>query len=195
MANEPAGLRLGRIERFVLETAGAWDGSGGLVIEPSERSLRQSLLRAAKRLEVAGLLTRARVWRCRRVRDVRRAQPYLAEGRFWVRRDATRRHCVERVAVWRTAFGEGILRQYRTELRLGQRIRWDDERVSAARHFADYKWRDPEIFRASIAAHDHRGEARHPDEEEIHEARDEYLPRRGNRFATRERSPSPRSSG
>ena len=134
MANRLTGVRLGRHERFLLSHAGSTLGIPPLVIDPAEapRSTQQDLLRAAMKLESAGLIERHPVYKERRARDRRRERPHFHAGRFWTYTDPSRRHYVRRIAIWRTNFGEAILEEFLVELRLGRPIRWNDRRVARA---------------------------------------------------------------
>ena len=138
MANRLTGMRLGRHERFLLSHAGSSLGITPLVIDPAEapRSTQQGLLRAALKLESAGLIERHPVYKEQRARDPRRERPHFHAGRFWTYTDPSRRLYVRRIAIWRTNFGEGILQEFLVELQLARPIRWDDRRVARAEAWA-----------------------------------------------------------
>ena len=91
MANRLTGVRLGRHERLLLDSAGSSQGITPLVLDPADapRSTQQGLLRAALKLEAAGLIERHPVYKERRVRDRRRERPHFHARRL-------QRACFER---------------------------------------------------------------------------------------------------
>ena len=100
MANRLTGVRLGRHERLLLESAGSTLGITPTLIDPeAPRSTQQGLLRAAMKLESAGLIERHPVYKERRARDPRRERPHFHAGRFWTYTDPSRRHYVRRIAI------------------------------------------------------------------------------------------------
>jgi hypothetical protein len=178
MANRLTDVQLGRHERFLLNHAGSVTGITPLVIDPAEapRSTRQGLLRAAMKLESAGLIERHPVSKECRARDQRRERPHFHADRFWTYTDPSRRHYVRRIAIWRTSFGEAILREFLVELRLDRRIRWDDRRVARAEARACQHTSDYTMNRDRLEQQDDRFRERQLGEEEAREERREYLP-------------------
>ncbi len=178
MANRLTGVRLGRHERFLLESAGSTLGIPPLVIDPTEapRSTRQGLLRAAIKLESAGLIERHPVYRERRARDRRRERPHFHAGGFWTYTDPSRRLYVRRIAILRTNFGEAILEEFLVELRLGRPIRWDDRRVARAEARARQHTSEYTMNRDRVEQLDDRFRERPLEEEKAREERREYLP-------------------
>jgi hypothetical protein len=158
MANRLTGVRLGRHERFLLSHAGSSQGITPLVIDPAEapRSTQQGLLRAAMKLEAAGLIERHQLCKEGRARDPRRERPHFHADRFWTYTDPRRRHYVRRIAIWRTSFGEGIRQEFLVELQLGRPIRWNDRRVARAEAWARRHPPDGGLIRDLVEQHDDR---------------------------------------
>ena len=177
MANRLKGTRLGRHERFLLSHAGSSQGITPLEIDPAEapRSTRQGLLRASMKLESAGLIERHQLYKEQRVRDRRRERPHFHADRFWTYADPSRRHYVRRIAIWRTSFGEAILREFRVELRLARAIRWSDRRVARAETCARHL-PDAEPIDILVEERDDRFQELDLEAEEAREERREYLP-------------------
>jgi hypothetical protein len=178
MANRLTGVRLGRHERFLLSHAGSSQGITPLVIDPAEapRSTQQGLLRAAMKLEAAGLIERHQLCKEGRARDPRRERPHFHADRFWTYTDPRRRHYVRRIAIWRTSFGEGIRQEFLVELQLGRPIRWNDRRVARAEAWARRHPPDGGLIRDLVEQHDDRFRDRPLEQEEAREERREYLP-------------------
>jgi hypothetical protein len=177
VANRLTGVRLGRHERFLLSHAGSSQGITPLVIDPAEapRSTQQGLLRAALKLESAGLIERHPLYKEGRVRDPRRERPHFHADRFWTYTDP-RRQYVRRIAIWRTSFGEAIHQEFLVELQLAHPIRWDDRRVAGAEAWARRHPRDGGLIRDLVEQQDDRFRDRPLEQEEAREERREYLP-------------------
>jgi hypothetical protein len=176
VANRLTGVKLGRHERFLLSHAGPSQGITPLLIDPeAPRSTQQGLLRAAMKLEAAGLIERHQVYKEQRVRDPRRERPHFHADRFWTYTDPTRRHYVRRIAIWRTSFGEAIRQHFLVELQLARPIPWNDRRVARAEVWARHH-PDAGLIDTLVEQHDDRFRERHPEEEEAREERREYLP-------------------
>ena len=177
MANRLTGMRLGRQERLLLESAGSTLGITPTLIDlEAPQSTQQGLLRAAMKLESAGLIERHPVYKERRARDLRRERPHFHAGRFWTYSDPSRRLYVRRVAILRTNFGEAILQEFLPELRLGRPIRWDDHRVARAEARARQHTPDYTMNRDRVEQQDDRFRERQLEEEEARDQRREYLP-------------------
>jgi hypothetical protein len=177
MANRLTGVQLGRHQRFLLSHAGSSQGIPPLVIDPeAPRSTQQGLLRAAMKLESAGLIERHQLYKEQRVRDPRRERPHFHAGRFWTYTDPTRRQYVRRIAIWRTSFGEGICQEFLVELQLGRAIRWDDRRVARAEAWARRHLPDVGLIETVVEQQDDRFQELHLEQEEAREERREYLP-------------------
>jgi hypothetical protein len=95
--------------------------------------VRETLRRAAVKLERVHLLERHRMVVYTRARDPRGERLIFRDGAFWKRADPTRAHRVRRNVVWLSPFGHQIVARYRSQLEWGDPIRWDAQTVLAAR--------------------------------------------------------------
>jgi hypothetical protein len=149
------GVRLGKMERFLLSRAPTSDAMFGYVIDDADRSIREQLRRAAVKLERVGLVERLSLGVHVRARDVRREGLRFSKGRFWRYVDPTRAHAVRRNVVWKSPFGLEIYLLYRAQLEAGSPIRWDERSVRNAKSRAAYKSMDRRWqFRHVIEAHE-----------------------------------------
>jgi hypothetical protein len=145
------GVRLGRMERYLLSRAPTPEALHGYVIDDADRSIREQLRRAAVTLEGKGLVERLPLGVYVRARDTRREGLRFHKGRFWVHADPTRAHAVRRNVVWKSPFGFEIYLLYRDQLDAGMPIRWDAGRVLRAERRAASKAMDRQFyFRAAI---------------------------------------------
>ena len=138
-------VQLGRNERWLLRTAASPTALFGYVIDAPDRSTREGLRRAAKKLRLRQPVVVRRMRVYTRARDPRREGLIYQSGRFWTRPDASRAHAVRRNVVWRSEFGEQILRRYRFELTHKRPIRWDPDSVALAHRVAQWRGGDPHI--------------------------------------------------
>jgi len=141
-------VRLGKMERYLLDKAPSPEALYGYVIGDPDRSVREGLRRAAKKLEQVGLVERLPLGVYVRARDARREGLHFADGRFWRYVDPSRAHAVRRNVIWLSPFGAQIMLLYGDQLRSGATIRWDARTVLAAeartRHKSidrGYQWR------------------------------------------------------
>lgn len=136
------GVRLGKMERYLLDQAPSPEASYGFLIDDPVRSVREGVRRAAKKLERVGLVERLRLGVYARARDARREGLQFADGRFWRYVDPTRAHAVRRNVIWLSPFGFEIILLYGDQLRSGAAIRWDARAVLAAQARARHKSSD-----------------------------------------------------
>lgn len=151
-----SGVRLGRMERALLLRAPSAEAMYGYMIDEPDRSVREQLRRATRKLEGIGLIEVMRLDTYIHVRDPRRAQLQFSGTGFWRYPAPTRRHAVKRNVVWLSPFGEEIVSRYRTYLRSGRALRWDAREIQMAERAAD-RWSSPrrrEIRRDAFAEHD-----------------------------------------
>ena len=138
------GVRLGKMERWLLLHAPGPDALFGLVLDEPDAAVRDQLRRAACKLERVRLLEHERMQVYVRARDPRRERLVLHNGRLWLRTDSTRAHAVRRNVVWQSPFGFELVLRYRPQLATGTAIRWDRRTVMRA------------FERASVRSRDHR---------------------------------------
>ena len=183
-----AGLRLGRVERLLLVAAprSSHDIGAYVNLPKSDPAIAAVRLRAAHRLEAAGLLELERIPTAGRVPDPRRELPVYEAGRFWRYADPVRIQVHWRVAMWRTPLGDGVRIFFDRELTTpGKRIRWDAARVEKACRYAEAH-PVPPARRGRMLAEARRALARTPTLDEVEERqlgsprpgprRTEYLP-------------------
>jgi hypothetical protein len=132
------GVRLGKMERWLLLHAPTHEALFGLVLDQPDRGVREQLGRAAVKLEHVGLVDRARMRVYVRARDPRAERLIFQDNRFWLREDPSRAHGVRRNVVWLTPFGLQIVLRYRPQLAGGAPIRWDPRTVHRARECAPF---------------------------------------------------------
>lgn len=123
------GVRLGKMERWLLLEAPSPETLGGFKIDDPDAQIREQLRRATVKLEGVGLVERLRMQVYVRARDPRREGVVYKNHAFWLREDQSRAHRVRRNVVWRTPFGEQILLRYGPQLSGGGSIRWDAQTV------------------------------------------------------------------
>jgi hypothetical protein len=139
-----SGVRLGKVERWLLINASSPDRHFGLVLDArgQSRSAQEAVLRGARKLARVGLLEVERVATWISVRDPRRLEPKYRDGAFYRWDDPTRSRLVWRLAVWLSQFGFQVSIRYRTELMEGRPIRWDPEEVRHVEKVAAARWVD-----------------------------------------------------
>lgn len=122
----PTGLRLGKLERFLLLEAPRPEAKEGLAVKGSTRAETEALLRAARKLWKASLLFRG--WAEEEKQTKQRYRPnwwFDKETGQWVcyGGGSVRRKYRHRV-VWRTALGQAVVDCLGDKLRGRERIRW-----------------------------------------------------------------------
>jgi len=122
----------------------------GLVLDASDRSVREQHRRASAKLERVGLLERATMQLYVRARDPRRESLLFLDGRFYRRTDPSRAHAVRRNVVWKSPFGFEIVLRYRPQLEAGTPIRWDARTVKRAHSQAEEHWINRDIRQVVI---------------------------------------------
>lgn len=142
------GVRLGKMDRWLLTHAPTPDAIFGLVLDEPDPSTRETVRRAAVKLEKVGLLERHRMQVYVRASDPRAQGLVFRDGAFWRRADATRAHAARRNVVWLSPFGFQIVLRYRSQLESGEPIRWDARTVNRA--FEKRKWMNSELRRVQL---------------------------------------------
>lgn len=127
------GVRLGKMERWLLLNAPSPEALYGHPLDEADRVIREQLRRASVKLERVGLVKRARMRVYVRARDPRAERLIFRDNGFWSREDPSRAHCVRRNVVWLTPFGFQIRLRYGAQLTSGAPIRWDPRTVRQAR--------------------------------------------------------------
>jgi hypothetical protein len=130
------------MKRDLLLRAPPPEALDGLVLDASDRSVREQIRRASVKLERVGLVERVRMQSYVRARDPRRASLLFVEGCFYRHTDRSRAHAVRRNVIWQSAFGAEILLRYRPQLQAGMAIRWDARTVKRAQAQAAEHWID-----------------------------------------------------
>jgi len=130
------------MERDLLLRAPPPEALDGLVLDASDRSVREQIRRASVKLERVGLVERVRMQSYVRARDPRRESLLFVEGCFYRHTDRSRAHAVRRNVIWQSAFGAEILLRYRPQLQAGMAIRWDARTVKRAQAQAAEHWID-----------------------------------------------------
>jgi hypothetical protein len=133
-----AGVRLGKVERWLLVNASSPERLSGLILNAhgESRSAQGALLRGARKLSRLGLLEIERVPTLEPAQDPRRLEPHYRDGAFYRWRDPTRLRLGSRRGVWLSPFGVQIQHRYAIELREGRSIRWDPAEIRHATEVA-----------------------------------------------------------
>ncbi len=134
------GVRLGRMERWMLLHAPVPRSLSGLVLDAEDPSVREGQRRAAVKLERVGLLEREQAVLYVAAQDARRERLVFRDGQFWRRRSAERRHAVRRTIVWLSPLGSEIEHRFRAQLVARTPIRWDERTVAEAQMVAHQQY-------------------------------------------------------